>query len=98
MKVALGRRGSVGPSLPLAALVAFVAAMAALLIAYSASPVHAALDSCTTIGDTTTCTFVPSGAEDTFLVPDGVSSVHVVLPALPAPWGLVVALPVAVLR
>ena len=47
---------------PLVALVALVAAMAALLLAYSASPAHAAFDSCTTIGDTTTCTFVPSGS------------------------------------
>jgi Bacterial Ig domain/Glycine rich protein len=62
--------------------------MAALLIAYSASPVHAALDSCTTIGDTTTCTFVPSGSEDTFEVPEGVSSIHVVATGAPGAEGL----------
>ena len=86
MKVALGRRGSVGPGLRIAALVALVAAMAALLLAYNASPAHAALDSCTTTGGTTTCTYVPSGSEDTFEVPEGVSTVHVV--AIGAPGSL----------
>ena len=63
---------------PLVALVALVAAMAVLLLAYSgASPVHAA-PSCSTTSGTTTCTFAPTGAEDTFVVPAGVSSVHVV--------------------
>ena len=68
-------------------MVALVAAMAALLLAYSASPAHAAFDSCTTIGDTTTCTFVPSGSEDTFEVPDGVSTIHVVATGAPGAVG-----------
>jgi hypothetical protein len=72
---------------PLVALVALVAAMAALLIAYSASPAHARLDSCTTIGDTTTCTFLPSGSEDTFEVPAGVSTIHVVATGAPGAVG-----------
>jgi hypothetical protein len=74
MKAALDRRGSVGPSLPLAALVAFVAAMAALplLLAYNASPAHAA-DTCTaTISDTTTCTFDTPGTS-AWTVPAGVT-------------------------
>jgi Glycine rich protein len=72
---------------PLVAGVALVAAMAALLIAYSASPAHAALDSCTTIGETTTCTYVPSGSEDTFEVPEGVSTIHVVATGAPGAVG-----------
>jgi hypothetical protein len=62
---------------PLVALVALVAAMAAILIAYSASPTHAA-GSCSTTAGTTTCTFSPTGSEDTFVVPAGVSTIHVV--------------------
>jgi hypothetical protein len=56
-----------------AALVALVAAMAVLLIAYSASPAHAEA-SCSTASGTTTCTFGPTGAEDTFVVPAGVNT------------------------
>ena len=56
---------------PLVALVALVAAMAALLLlAYGASPAHAA-GSCSTTAGTTTCTFSPTGSEDTFVVPEG---------------------------
>ena len=72
---------------PLVALVALVAAMAALLIAYSASPVHAA-GSCSTTSGTTTCTFASTGAEDTFEVPAGVSSIHVVATGAPGAVGL----------
>jgi Glycine rich protein len=73
---------------PLVALGALVAAMvAALLIAYSASPAHAALDSCSTTAGTTTCTFVPSGSEDTFEVPAGVSTIHVVAQGAPGAVG-----------
>ena len=68
---------------PLVALVALVAAMAAILIAYSASPAHAAAESCTTTAGTTTCTFASTGLEDTFLVPDGVSTIHVVATGAP---------------
>ena len=69
---------------PLVALVALVAAMAALLLlAYGASPAHAAGGSCSTTAGTTTCTFSPTGSEDTFEVPDGVSSLHVVATAAP---------------
>ena len=86
MKVALGRRGSVGPGLPLAALVALVATMAALLLAYNASPARAADGSCSTTRGTTTCTFASTGSEQTFVVPDGVSTVSVV--AIGAPGSL----------
>jgi VCBS repeat-containing protein len=71
---------------PLVALVALVAAMAALLIAYSASPAHAAV-SCSTTAGTTTCTFSPTGSEQTFLVPPGVSSVHVEATGAPGAVG-----------
>jgi hypothetical protein len=72
---------------PLVALVALVAAMAALMLAYGASPVHAALDSGTTTAGTTTCTYVPSGSEDTFEVPAGVSTIHVVATGAPGAVG-----------
>jgi hypothetical protein len=72
---------------PLVALVALVAAMAAILIAYSASPAHAA-GTCTTTARTTTCTYGPTGAEDTFLVPDGVSEVQIVAIGAPGAVGL----------
>ena len=68
-----------------AASVALLAAMAALLIAYDASPAHAAGD-CSTTSGTTTCTYAPTGSEDTFLVPEGVSTIHVV--ATGAPGGV----------
>ena len=71
---------------PLVALVALVAAMAALLMAYSASPVHAA-GSCTTTSGTTTCTFSPTGSEDTFVVPAGVSTIYVVATGAPGAVG-----------
>jgi hypothetical protein len=69
---------------PLVALVALAAAMAALLLlAYGASPAHAAGRCSTTAGGTTTCTFGPTGSEDTYVVPAGVSSVHVVATCAP---------------
>ena len=71
---------------PLVALVALVAALAVLLIAYGASPARAA-GSCSTTSGTTTCTFGPTGAEDTFQVPGGVSSVHVVATGAPGAVG-----------
>jgi hypothetical protein len=71
--------------------------MAALLIAYSASSVHAA-GTCTTTAGTTTCTFASTGAEDTFEVPAGVSTIHVVATGAPGAVGFLVALLVAVLR
>jgi hypothetical protein len=67
---------------PLVALVALVAAMGALLIAYTASPTYAA-PVCSTTSGTTTCTFSSTGAEDTFVVPQGVSSVDVVATGAP---------------
>ena len=89
MKVALGRRDSVGPSLPLlAALVALVAAIAALLLAYNASPARAADGSCSTNAGTTTCTFASTGSEQTFQVPPGVSSVQVVAIGAPGAQGV----------
>ena len=86
MKVALGRRGSVGPSLPL--LAALVAAIAALLLAYNASPARAADGNCSTNAGTTTCTFASTGSEQTFRVPDGVSTVRVVAIGAPGAVGL----------
>ena len=53
---------------PLVALVALVAAMAAILIAYSASPVQAE-GSCTTTAGTTTCTFAYTGAAQSWTGP-----------------------------
>jgi hypothetical protein len=67
---------------PLVALVALVAAMGALLIAYNANPAQAAGD-CSTFSGTTTCTYVSTGAEDTFVAPQGVSSVLVVATGAP---------------
>jgi Glycine rich protein len=72
---------------PLVALVALVAAMAALLIAYGASPTHAA-GSCSATSGTTTCTFGPTGAEDTFEVPAGVNTIHVVATGAPGGVGV----------
>jgi hypothetical protein len=73
--------------LPLAALVALVASIAALLIAYyGASPARAA-DGCPTTAGTHTCTFSSTGAEQTFVVPDGVSTIHVVAIGAPGAVG-----------
>src|SRR5215213_5340583 len=68
------------------ALVALVAAMAAILIAYNAGPVHAA-GTCTTTAGTTACTYGPTGSEDTFEVPLGVSTIHVVATGAPGAEG-----------
>jgi len=57
---------------PLVALVALVAVMAALLLAYNASPAHAA-DSCQPSGSQVVCTFEFTGAAQSWTVPDGVS-------------------------
>ena len=70
----------------LGAMAALVALVAALLIAYGASPTHAA-GSCSTTSGTTTCTFSPTGKEDTFVVPAGVSSIHVVATGAPGAVG-----------
>ena len=68
-------------------VVALVAAMAALLLlAYDANPAQAAGD-CSTTSGTTTCTYGSTGAEDTFVVPEGVSSVHVVATGAPGAVG-----------
>src|SRR5688500_9449172 len=87
MTVTLGRRGSVGSGLPLAAVVARVAAIAALLLAYDASPARAADGSCSTTRGTTTCTFASTGSEQIFTVPDGVSTIHVVATGAPGSLG-----------
>ena len=71
---------------PLLALAALVTVLAALLLAYSASPTHAAAESCSTTSGPSTCTFASTGAEDTFEVPEGVSTIHVV--ATGAPGGV----------
>ena len=70
-----------------ALVVALVAAMAALLLlAYNANPAQAAGD-CSTNSGTTTCTYGSTGAEDTFVVPEGVSSVHVFAVGAPGAAG-----------
>ena len=71
---------------PLVALVALVAAMAALLLAYGPNPAQAA-GSCSTTSGTTTCTFGPTGSEDTFVVPEGVGTIHVVATGAPGAVG-----------
>jgi hypothetical protein len=64
-----------------------VAALAALLLlAYNANPAQAAAD-CSTFSGTTTCTFGSTGEEDTFVVPAGVSSVHVFAVGAPGAAG-----------
>ena len=68
-------------------MVALVAAMAALLLlAYGSNPAQAA-GSCATNSGTTTCTYVSTGAEDTFMVPAGVSTIHVVATGAPGAAG-----------
>jgi hypothetical protein len=62
--------------LVLAALAASVMAVV-LLLALTSSPAHAE-DTCPTTAGMTTCTFSPTGGEQTFRVPTGVSSIHVV--------------------
>ena len=57
-----------------------------LLLALALGPAHAA-GTCTAATGTTMCTFSPTGAEDTFVVPDGVSSVHVVATGAPGAVG-----------
>ena len=70
-------------------MVALVAAMAALLLlAYNANPAQAAGD-CSTTSGTTTCTYGSTGAEDTFVVPEGVSSVHVFATGAPGAVGTI---------
>jgi VCBS repeat-containing protein len=80
--------GFVHPARPLkvatvlgAALLLWVA-----LLALTSSPGHAA-GSCSTTAGVATCTFGPTGAEDTFKVPDGVSSVSVVATGAPGAPG-----------
>ena len=58
-----------------------------LMLAYSASPAHAAVSAdCSTTAGTTTCTF-PAGTELPFTVPDGVSTIHVVATGAPGALG-----------
>src|ERR687890_176533 len=67
-----------------AVLLALAASVMGVVLA---SPAHAA-GSCSTTAGTTTCTFGPTGAEDTFVVPAEVSSVHVVATGEPGAVGL----------
>ena len=67
-----------------AVVVAVVAAL--LLLAYNANPAQAAGD-CSATSGTTTCTYVSTGAEDTFVVPAGVSRVHVFAVGAPGAAG-----------
>ena len=60
------------------------------LLAYGANPAQAAGDCATTSG-TTTCTYGSTGAEDTFVVPAGVSTIHVVATGAPGAVGQKVA-------
>ena len=69
-----------------AAVVAVVAMGALLLLTYNANPAQAAGD-CSTTSGTTTCTYGSTGEEDTFVVPEGVSSVHVVATGAPGAVG-----------
>jgi hypothetical protein len=58
-----------------------------VLLALTSSPAHAVPaysgGSCSTADGTTTCAFGPTGSEDAFVVPAGVSSVHVVATGAP---------------
>jgi hypothetical protein len=75
------------PGAVAAVVVAVVAVVAALLLlAYNANPAQAAGD-CSTTSGTTTCTYVSTGAQDTFVVPAGVSSVHVFAVGAPGAAG-----------
>jgi hypothetical protein len=75
------------PGAVAAVVVAVVAVVAALLLlAYNANPAQAAGD-CSATSATTTCTYVSTGAEDTFVVPEGVSSVHVFAVGAPGAAG-----------
>jgi VCBS repeat-containing protein len=56
------------------------------LLALTSNPAHAA-GSCSTTAGVTTCVFGPTGAEDTFVVPAGVSSVHVAANGAPGAEG-----------
>jgi hypothetical protein len=73
-----------------------------VLLALTSSPAHAVPaysgGSCSTADGTTTCAFGPTGSEDAFVVPAGVSSVHVVATGAPAARRLDLPLAVAVLR
>src|SRR5215813_4844850 len=62
---------------------ALAAAMAALVLVYTASPAHAAGACSTTSSGNTTCTYGPTGSEDTFVVRAGVSKIHVVATGAP---------------
>src|SRR5215210_6198213 len=57
-----------------------------LLLAYNTSPARAA-DGCSTTAGITTCTFASTGSEQTFVVPDEVSTVHVVATGAPGSLG-----------
>jgi hypothetical protein len=69
-----------------AASVALVAPMTAVVVAFDANPVRAA-GTCTITSGTTTCNFGSTGAEDTFKVPNSVSSIHVVATGAPGAVG-----------
>ena len=79
MQAIAGRFGGLRKVALLAAV--HFAAIAAL-VAVAPGVAHAA-GSCSTTAGVTTCTFGPTGAEDTFTVPDGVSSIHVVATGAP---------------
>ena len=74
--------GRFGGLRKVALLAAVLFAAIAALVAVAPGVAHAA-GSCSTTAGVTTCTFGPTGAEDTFTVPDGVSSVHVVATGAP---------------
>lgn len=79
------------------AVVGLIATMFALVLVSVASPARAA-DDCGAQGATTTCKFRSTGAQDTFVVPAGVTSIQVAAVGAPgAVGGLGVAPPVALL-
>ncbi len=82
-----GVRRRVGPGLRVAASVAFVTLLVAVLLAYNASPARAAGGSCSSAAGIRTCTFAPTGSEDTFVVPAGVDIISVVATGAPGAVG-----------
>ena len=78
--------GRFGGLRKVALLAAVLFAAIAALVAVAPGVAHAA-GSCSTTAGVTTCTFGPTGAEDTFTVPDGVSSIHVVAAGAPGAVG-----------
>lgn len=86
-KLGPGRRSRAGLGLRVAVSIALVTLLVTVLLAYDASPARAAGGSCSTTAGTRTCTFAPTGSEDTFVVPTGVSTISVVATGAPGARG-----------